>query len=67
MQHIIIRSAEMEYLVDPDGQVNGVGRRVSHRFGYGLMDAFKMTQLAKNWTSVPPQIKCKVTLLQTTE
>lgn len=30
------------------------------RFGYGLMDAFGMVELAKNWTTVPPQRKCEV-------
>ena len=32
---------------------------VSHSFGYGLMDAGAMVQLAKNWTTVPPQHICE--------
>ena len=32
---------------------------VSHKFGYGLMDAGAMVTLAEQWTSVPPQHICK--------
>ncbi|ROT67420.1 putative furin-like protease 1, isoform 1-CRR isoform X1, partial [Penaeus vannamei] len=60
MQHIVVRTARPENLEAPDWQSNGVGRHVSHRFGYGLMDAYAMVQLARNWTSVPTQRKCEV-------
>ncbi|XP_042210078.1 furin-like protease 1 isoform X3 [Homarus americanus] len=60
MQHIVVRTARPENLIAPDWQTNGVGRRVSHRFGYGLMDSYGMVQLARNWTSVPTQRKCEV-------
>lgn len=33
---------------------------VSHSFGYGLMDAAAMVQLARNWPTVPQQHKCEV-------
>lgn len=61
MQHIVVRTGRPDNLEAPDWQRNGVGRHVSHRFGYGLMDAYGMVQLAKNWTSVPVQRKCEVT------
>lgn len=32
---------------------------VSHKFGYGLMDAGGMVSLAEQWTTVPPQHICK--------
>ncbi|XP_069195959.1 furin-like protease 1 isoform X4 [Procambarus clarkii] len=60
MQHIVVRTARPENLEAPDWQTNGVGRQVSHRFGYGLMDSYGMVQLARNWTSVPTQRKCEV-------
>lgn len=31
---------------------------VSNKFGYGLMDADKMVQLAEKWTTVPDQHLC---------
>ncbi|CAH1158384.1 unnamed protein product [Phyllotreta striolata] len=61
MQHIVVRTARPHNIVTGDWQTNGVGRRVSHSFGYGLMDAYAMVQLAKNWTTVPEQHKCEVT------
>nr|CAD7411542.1 unnamed protein product [Timema cristinae] len=35
------------------------GLKVSHKFGYGLMDAGAMTSLAEVWTNVPAQHICK--------
>lgn len=32
---------------------------VSHKFGYGLMDAGKLVELAEKWTTVPPQHVCQ--------
>ncbi|GFX25134.1 furin-like protease 2 [Trichonephila clavipes] len=37
---------------------NGVGRKVSTKFGYGLMDAAAMVKLAKNWKTLPDQHIC---------
>ena len=31
---------------------------VSHRYGYGLMDAEAMVKLAERWTTVPQQQIC---------
>ena len=28
----------------------------SHKFGYGLMDCTKMTEIAKDWRRVPVQL-----------
>ena len=44
----------------PDWKTNGVGRKVSHSYGYGLMDAEAMVKLARNWTRVPTQQHCEV-------
>ncbi|XP_069695249.1 furin-like protease 1 [Periplaneta americana] len=60
MQHIVVRTARPANLKSPDWKVNGVGRNVSHSFGYGLMDAYAMVKLARNWKTVPEQHKCEV-------
>ncbi|KAL7062130.1 hypothetical protein AAHC03_01894 [Spirometra sp. Aus1] len=60
LQYIVIYSARPDGLYPNDWRVNGVGRRVSHAFGYGLMDAAAMVDLALNWTTVPPQRICEV-------
>ena len=33
---------------------------VSHAFGYGMMDAGAMTELASRWRNVPEQHKCEI-------
>lgn len=60
MQHIVVRTARPANLKSSDWKVNGVGRNVSHSFGYGLMDAYAMVKLARNWKTVPEQHKCEV-------
>ncbi|XP_046400886.1 furin-like protease 1 isoform X2 [Ischnura elegans] len=60
MQHIVVRTAKPANLRAPDWSVNGVGRNVSHSFGYGLMDASAMVRLARTWKTVPEQHRCEV-------
>ncbi|XP_018053520.1 PREDICTED: furin-like protease 1, isoforms 1/1-X/2 isoform X1 [Atta colombica] len=60
MQHIVVRTAKPANLQAPDWVVNGVGRNVSHSFGYGLMDATAMVRLARRWRTVPEQHRCEV-------
>uniref|UniRef100_A0A2A4JU34 furin n=1 Tax=Heliothis virescens TaxID=7102 RepID=A0A2A4JU34_HELVI len=61
MQHIVVRTARPERLsIGGEWRVNGVGRNVSHSFGYGLLDAAGMVRLAKTWRTVPPQRRCEL-------
>ncbi|VDK79502.1 unnamed protein product [Litomosoides sigmodontis] len=60
MQHIVVRTARPLNLRAGDWVTNGVGKKVSHSFGFGLMDAGGMVRLASNWTTVPEQRKCVV-------
>ena len=53
MQHIIIQTSKKQHLMAKDWQTNGVGREFSHRYGYGLIDAGAMVDLAQKWTNVP--------------
>lgn len=39
VQHLIVETAKPRYLNALDWKTNGVGRRVSHAFGFGMMDA----------------------------
>ncbi|KAA3682170.1 furin [Paragonimus westermani] len=59
LQYLVVYTARPEGLRANDWRVNGVGRSVSHAFGYGLMDAGAMVDLALNWTNVPPQRVCE--------
>ncbi|XP_063859924.1 furin-like protease 2 isoform X1 [Scylla paramamosain] len=60
MQHLVVMTSRPDPLKNEDGWfINGVGRKVSHKFGYGLMDAGKLVELAERWTTVPPQHVCQ--------
>lgn len=59
LQHIVIRTAKPLNLRAGDWIVNGVGRNVSHSFGYGLMDAGAMVRLARAWRRVDEQHRCR--------
>jgi len=55
MQHLLVRTSRKRLLKSTDWQINSLGRDYSHRYGYGLIDAGALVELAKIWNSVPPQ------------
>ncbi|XP_066908018.1 furin-like protease 2 [Halyomorpha halys] len=60
MQHIIVMSANPKPLSKETGWItNGAHRKVSHKFGFGLMDGGVMVELAEQWTTVPTQHLCQ--------
>ncbi|KAM4553978.1 furin (paired basic amino acid cleaving enzyme) b isoform 1-T2 [Fundulus diaphanus] len=63
MQHLVVRTSLPGHLIAADWKTNGVGRIVSHSYGYGLLDAGAMVNLAQNWTTVGPQHQCVLTML----
>uniref|UniRef100_A0A8C3VI63 furin n=1 Tax=Catharus ustulatus TaxID=91951 RepID=A0A8C3VI63_CATUS len=63
MQHLVVQTSKPAHLNANDWVTNGVGRKVSHSYGYGLLDAGAMVSLAKNWTTVGPQRKCVIDIL----
>ncbi|XP_039268693.2 furin-1-like isoform X2 [Styela clava] len=63
MQHIVVQTANPDGLTASDWALNAVGRKVSHSYGYGLMDAHAMVLKAKSWKTVPQQRKCNITIL----
>ncbi|XP_071344408.1 furin (paired basic amino acid cleaving enzyme) a isoform X2 [Trachinotus anak] len=63
MQHLVVRTSHPAHLLTNDWRTNGVGRKVSHSYGYGLLDASAIVALAKTWTSVGPQRKCVITMV----
>ncbi|MDC0851427.1 S8 family serine peptidase, partial [Euryarchaeota archaeon] len=52
VQHIIVNSARKNDPSDSSWGVNGVGYDVSHKYGFGVIDAGATVALAENWTSV---------------
>nr|XP_021409516.2 proprotein convertase subtilisin/kexin type 4 [Lonchura striata domestica] len=64
LQHLIIRASRPAHLQAEDWAENGAGRRVSHYYGYGLLDAGLLVQAASTWTGTRPQQKCSVQAVQ---
>lgn len=63
MQHLVVQTSRYEPLRHESGWVpNAVGRHVSHKFGYGLMDAEAMVKLAMRWKTTPPQVICRTSV-----
>ncbi|XP_041886262.1 proprotein convertase subtilisin/kexin type 4 [Corvus kubaryi] len=64
LQHLIIRASKPAHLQAEDWAENGVRRRVSHYYGYGLLDAGLLVQAATTWAGTRPQEKCSVQAVQ---
>ncbi|XP_041369645.1 furin-like protease kpc-1 isoform X2 [Gigantopelta aegis] len=60
MQHLVVETAKPNNLLSDDWVINGVNKKVSHAFGFGLMDAAAMVHWAQNWTTVPAQHICEI-------
>nr|DBA28043.1 TPA: hypothetical protein GDO54_008459 [Pyxicephalus adspersus] len=58
VQHIIVRTSRPRHLNAPDWKTNAAGHKVSHLYGFGLMDAEAMVIEAEKWTPVPAQHIC---------
>lgn len=62
MQHIVVQTSRYEPLKYESGWItNAEGRHVSHKFGYGLIDAEAMVKTALRWQTVPAQSICRTT------
>ncbi|KAM6168910.1 proprotein convertase subtilisin/kexin type 4 [Erethizon dorsatum] len=62
-QHLVVRASKPAHLQAEDWRTNGVGRQVSHHYGYGLLDAALLVDLARTWLPTQPQRKCTVEVL----
>ncbi|XP_063311099.1 proprotein convertase subtilisin/kexin type 5 isoform X1 [Pelobates fuscus] len=58
VQHIIVRTSRQGHLNAPDWKTNAAGHKVSHLYGFGLMDAEAMVIEAEKWSTVPAQHIC---------
>ncbi|XP_026578283.1 proprotein convertase subtilisin/kexin type 4-like [Pseudonaja textilis] len=58
MQHLVVRASSPAHLQADDWVRNGVGRQVSHYYGYGLLNGGHLVEMAKKWQRTRPQRKC---------
>ncbi len=56
VQNILIDSATHNHASDSDWVVNGAGRLVNHKYGFGAIDAATAVDLAEGWTNLGPQV-----------
>lgn len=62
MQHLTVLTSKRNHLYDPKGEhnwtINGAGIEFNHLFGYGVLDAGDMVDLAQDWKTVPDRYHC---------
>ena len=59
VQHVLVNSARTDNLSQENVQKNGANKKFSPTFGFGLMDAGKLVDLASKWHLVSEQHICK--------
>ena len=52
VQHILVQSSKKNDPNDNSWSTNGAGLEVSHKYGYGVIDAGAAVAMAESWTSV---------------
>ncbi|XP_045436410.1 proprotein convertase subtilisin/kexin type 6 isoform X3 [Pipistrellus kuhlii] len=58
VQHLLVKTSRPAHLKANDWKVNGAGHKVSHLYGFGLVDAEALVLEARKWTAVPAQHTC---------
>uniref|UniRef100_A0A7N6A6U0 P/Homo B domain-containing protein n=1 Tax=Anabas testudineus TaxID=64144 RepID=A0A7N6A6U0_ANATE len=58
VQHLLVQTSRPVHLKADDWKTNAAGHRVSHLYGFGLVDAEAMVLEATKWRTVPPQHTC---------
>ena len=56
MQYLIAYTSNSDILHNGEWTTNGAGLPVSHKFGFGAIDAEAMVTRARRWTNVPEQL-----------
>ncbi|CAL8278916.1 unnamed protein product [Merluccius merluccius] len=59
VQHIIVKTSQAAHLSAPDWHTNGAGYKVSHLYGFGLLDAESMVKEAEGWREVSLHHVCE--------
>ena len=63
VQHLTVLTSKRNHLYDPKSRhnwtINGAGLEFNHLFGYGVLDAGDMVDMARDWTSVGERWHCQ--------
>jgi proprotein convertase subtilisin/kexin type 2 len=62
VQHLTVLTSKRNHLFDPTGShqwtINGAGLEFNHLFGYGVLDAGDIVDLARQWQTAPDRWHC---------
>jgi len=58
VQYLLVYSSNPDYPEDSHWQVNGAGLKVSHWYGFGIIDGAALINRARHWTKVPQRQNC---------
>src|SRR5687767_2506300 len=67
MQYLQVISAVPFDLKDPEWELNTAGRYFSHKYGYGLLDAYTIIQNAKTFKNLGPQVFLEMPIVKVNE
>ena len=60
MQYLVVYSSNPAFPHDSNWETNGVGLRVSHKYGFGILNSAAIVNRARNWITVPPRHNCTI-------
>lgn len=58
MQYLVVLSSDPRHPHDDHWQKNGAGLRVSHWYGFGIIDGTSLVNRARHWIPVPKYVNC---------
>ena len=64
VQHILVHSSRQNHASDSSWGTNGAGLEVSHKYGYGVIDAGAAVDMAEGWTTVAAETSTSSGTLQ---
>lgn len=56
VQYILVQTAQQNDPSDSDWTTNGAGYHINHKYGFGIIDPAAAVNLAKNWTTLAPEV-----------
>ena len=59
VQHLVVRTSKRVGEYPGDWAKNSAGFYISHRFGYGVLNAGALVELARLWNNVPEKFICE--------
>ena len=58
MQYLVIYASNPDLPSDGNFKPNGAGLKVSHKYGFGVLDGAAIVNRARWWVTAPPQENC---------